>query len=324
MTRKLGRLKKVNLREFWKKEDKHFTPWLAEEENIAFLAEALNFEELTVEAQEKSVGVFWADILCKDEMGNWVVIENQLDESDHKHLGQIMTYASGLKAETVVWISDKFKEEHRAALDWLNDKTDETVNFFGLEIELWRIGESELAPKFNIVCKPNDWSRSVSRAKRDIGLSDTKRSQLKFWISYKEHLQQIDFPLSVRSPRAQHWLSFAIGRPGCHIAALQSIRDQWIGVELVFTDDNAKPHYYQLEKSREEIESELGYSVTWLENPDYKRSKVENKMENGDPGDDEKWDGHFEWLAEKLADFAKVFKPRILKLDANEYSEEEA
>ena len=93
MTDKLGRLEKVNLRKYWKKEDRDFTPWLAEEENITFLGEALNIEGLTVEAKEKSVGVFWADILCKDDEENWVVIENQLNESDHKHLGRIMTYA---------------------------------------------------------------------------------------------------------------------------------------------------------------------------------------------------------------------------------------
>src|ERR1051325_7974151 len=160
----LGRLERVDLRHIWISEATGFTPWLARPENIVVLSEALGIE-LEIEAHEKTVGRFRADILCKDiETGRWVLIENQLERTDHSHLGQLLTYAAGLDAVTIVWVAERFTEEHRAALDWLNERTDEKITFFGLEVELWRIGDSAVAPKLNIVSKPNDWTRSVQQA----------------------------------------------------------------------------------------------------------------------------------------------------------------
>jgi hypothetical protein len=150
---------------------------LARPENLSVLAETLGIE-LELEAQERAVGPFRADILCK-EIGSerWVLIENQLERTDHGHLGQLLMYASGLEAVTIVWISARFTEEHRSTLDWLNRITDDSFRFFGLEVELWRIGDSPAAPKFNIVSKPNDWSQSVAQAARAIDdneLTDTR------------------------------------------------------------------------------------------------------------------------------------------------------
>ncbi len=164
MNKNLSRLEKVDLRDVWKTEAGDFTPWLAREENIALLGNAIGID-LEVEAQEKNVGPFRADILCKDTISeNWVLVENQLERTDHVHLGQLLTYAAGLNAVTIVWIADRFTDEHRAALDWLNEITDSSFNFFGLEVELWRIGDSPIAPKFNIASKPNDWTKTVGRA----------------------------------------------------------------------------------------------------------------------------------------------------------------
>jgi hypothetical protein len=163
MAHTLGRLTRVDLREIWTSEASDFTPWLAREENLAVLAETLGLD-LELEAREKAVGPFRADVLCKDiGSGVWVLVENQLERTDHSHLGQLLTYASGLEAVTIVWVAARFTEEHRSTVDWLNKITDESFRFFGLEVELWRIGESPAAPKFNIVSKPNDWSRSVAR-----------------------------------------------------------------------------------------------------------------------------------------------------------------
>ena len=162
----MGRLERVELRNVWKSEAGDFTPWLANEDNIKLLGDAIGVD-LEVEAQEKNVGPYRADILCKDtETGQWVLIENQLERTDHPHLGQLITYAAGLDAATVVWISRQFTEEHRAALDWLNEKVPEEIRFFGIEMELWRIGSSPIAPKFNIVSKPNDWTNPIVAALR--------------------------------------------------------------------------------------------------------------------------------------------------------------
>lgn len=144
----LGRLTRVELREIWTAEASGFTPWLARPENLEILGETLGMD-LELEAQERPVGPFRADILCKDVgTDQWVLIETQLERTDHLHLGQLLTYAAGLQAVTIVWVAAGFTEEHRATLDWLNKITDESFQFFGLEVELWRIGDSPAAPKF--------------------------------------------------------------------------------------------------------------------------------------------------------------------------------
>lgn len=131
----LGALKRIDVRNIWQTEAYHFTPWLAQ--NLDILAETLDME-LEIEAQEKNVGPFRADILCKDTLDNsWVLIENQLERTDHTHLGQLMTYASGLQAVTIIWISTHFTEEHRSALDWLNTITDDNFTFLALK---WSFG----------------------------------------------------------------------------------------------------------------------------------------------------------------------------------------
>src|SRR6185369_6748304 len=171
-----GRLDRVDARSAWASEASHFTPWLALPENLRLLGDTIDIE-LELEAQEKSVGPFRADILCKNTLNeDWVLIENQLERTDHCHLGQLLTYAAGLNAVTIVWIAERFTEEHRATLDWLNERTDEHINFFGLEVELWQIGDSPIAPKFNIISQPNDWSRTV-RTAAEAEVSPHKQTQ---------------------------------------------------------------------------------------------------------------------------------------------------
>ena len=200
MDEELGRLTKVPLRDFWEGEASDFTPWLADEKNIGLLGETIGVE-LEVEAQERNVGPFRADILCKDTVtDSWVLIENQLERTDHSHLGQLLTYAAGLEAVTVVWIAERFTDEHRAALDWLNEITDEGFSFFGLEIELWRIGDSPMAPKFNMVSHPNDWTKTVSRISPTGELTATNQLYLEYWTGLRDLLEQRDGVLNPKTP----------------------------------------------------------------------------------------------------------------------------
>ena len=195
----LGRLERVELRDIWLSEASDFTPWLAQKENLDILGQTLGIV-LELEALERPVGPFRADILCKDiGTDRWVLIENQLERTDHNHLGQLLTYASGLEAVTIVWIAALFTEEHRSTLDWLNRITDESFRFFGLEVELWRIGDSPPAPKFNVVSKPNDWSQSVARGARaidDADLSDTRIMQRAYWTAFDRVLAALGGPVS--------------------------------------------------------------------------------------------------------------------------------
>jgi hypothetical protein len=161
----LGQLSRVDVREVWEHEATCFTPWLAREENLQLLAETIDMQ-LILEGRETPVGMFRADLIARDvHTGHLVLIENQLERTDHGHLGQLLAYAAGLKAVSIVWVSSLFTDEHRAALDWLNEITDTSIAFFGLEMELWRIGDSAIAPKFNLVSKPNMFSKLAGQAR---------------------------------------------------------------------------------------------------------------------------------------------------------------
>jgi len=210
----LGNIELVDVREIWDKEDVDFTPWLAQEDNIQRLSLAIGID-LVVEAEEKEVEPFRADILCKNEATDeWVLIENQLEKTDHKHLGQLLTYATGLGAVSIVWIAKEFSEEHRATLDWLNKITDDKHNFFGVKIEILKI-EDKMAPNFKVISQPNDWSTSISLAASKINndnLTDTKLKYLEFHARVCNAIKEKGITrLKTRKPRPQAWHNYPIG-----------------------------------------------------------------------------------------------------------------
>ena len=323
-TKPLGRLRKVELREAWTSESSDFTPWLAQEENLKLLGEAIGIE-LELESQEKDVGPFRADILCKDTAtDNWVLIENQLARTDHSHLGQLLTYAAGLNAVTIVWIAERFTPEHRATLDWLNERTDEKINLFGLEIELWRIGDSPIAPKFNIISQPNDWSRTVQKAASGSGeVSAHKQFQLKFWIAFKQYMEAKGSFVRCQKPLPQHWTNYAIGRSGVHLDSIISLWNSETGLkgpeiraELYLNGPNAKLEFALLEKQKESIEMALGFSLNW-HNPDNKAMCRLYTRQNADFLNESQWPVQFEWLRQRLETMHKVFAPIVKSLKSN-------
>lgn len=318
----LGRLQRVEPRDIWANEALHFTPWLAREDNLALLGEAIGIE-LEHEATEQSVGPFSADILCKDTAtANYVLIENQLERTDHRHLGQLITYASGLKAVTIVWIANPFTAEHRAALDWLNEITDRKFNFFGLEVELWRIGDSAVAPKFNVVAKPNDWSKTVSEGIARVeseALTPTKQLQLEYWTKFCEYAAVHPTSIRTTKPLPQNWMNMSIGRSGFGLVAVASTwnTDQAtyeigeIKAEIVITDPNNKTYFDQLMADKSQIETELGYELIWF-SPE-KSSKVHIRQ-TADIQNRDEWANQFAWLLSKLEDLRRVFGDRIKAL----------
>lgn len=319
----LGRLQKVDLREAWISEFRDFTPWLAQEENLALLGETIGIE-LELESQETEVGPFRADILCKDTTtNNWVLIENQLERTDHSHLGQLLTYAAGLNAVTIVWIAQRFTEEHRAALDWLNEHTDDKINLFGLEIELWRIGNSPIAPKFNIISQPNEWSRTVQQAAAGGGeVSEHKQLQLRFWTGFKEYMESKGSFVRCQKPSPQHWMNHAIGRSGSHLCSIVSIwnsetntRGPEIRAELIMNGPNAKLEFVALEKQRDFIEKALDFPLTW-HNPENKAVCRLYTRQNADFTNQELWLQQFEWLRQRLETMHKVLASIVRNLKA--------
>jgi hypothetical protein len=322
--RKLGKLEKKDLRDVWKSESSDFTPWLATEENLQLLGEAINIQ-LQLEAKEKNVGPFYADILCKDISKNdWVIIENQLERTDHSHLGQLLTYAAGLNAKTVIWIASSFTEEHRAAIDWLNKIGGSTINFFGIEVELWQIGLSEMAPKFNVVSKPNDWTNKVSESAKiidDDSLSEAKAAQLAFWTGFNAFAQGSKI---IRPTKGlpQNWMNISIGRSGITLCAIASFYNKVqnsfdsheIRAELVLESSNSKNHFLQLQKQQTDIESELGESLSWY-NPENARVCRIFLRRTTNLDDKDNWQNNYVWLLTNLEKMHTIFQKRIKVLE---------
>lgn len=302
---KLGRLSRIDLREYWKHEALDFTRWLAEPDNIELLADEVGIGIQIIQT-EASVGRFNVDILAEEEnTGRKIIIENQLEATDHTHLGQLITYAAGLEAEFVIWIVRDVREEHRQAVDWLNEHTDEHINFFLVEIELWQIDGSAPAAKFAMISRPNEWKRSV-RSSTDGELTDTKAKQLEFWQQLKEFAAANRSELKLRTPRPQHWFDIAIGRADCHVSLIADSQEDKVRCELYI--HNSKELYQALLSNKDEIEKELNIvePLEWMELPGKKASRIRAvhafRLANG-----ETWQPAFTWLTETASQFRRVF-----------------
>ena len=182
---KFGELTEVELRDAWANEALDFTPWLAE--NLDQLADVIGIR-LDLEGTEIQVGGYSADILARNPMNDSnVIIENQLEWSDHAHIGQILTYLAGLESQTVIWIARGFTEPHVSAIRWLNNHTDEEFAFFAIRLRVVRIVNSPLVPIFEVVEKPNNWERQVRDATWSSGpLAEIARNRREFWTHYSE------------------------------------------------------------------------------------------------------------------------------------------
>ena len=299
-----GKLKKVDLRTAWKSETFHFTPWLALDDNIAELGKELNID-ITVRKTEAKIGDFSVDILAEESSTeDLIIIENQLDSTDHNHLGKIITYAANYEAKYLIWIVNEARPEHRKAIDWLNDNMEEDINLFLVKIELWQIGDSDLAPKFSIISSPNEWARTVKQSGADIVLTDTKIKQQDFWDKFKEYAEKNNTRLSLRKTRPQHWYNIAYGTSEAHIALSINTQENNIGCEIYIR--HSKDYYNYLLSNKEIIEAELGESLEWMELPNRKASRIkvvnDFNLEN-----ESEWTDAFRWLKEKAESFQTTF-----------------
>lgn len=304
-TKNLGRLEKVELRGLWTSESSGFTPWLALPDNLTLLGDTVGIE-LELEAQEKDVGPFRADVLCKEaETGHTVVIENQIEETDHRHLGQLLTYAAGLDAAFVIWIAASFTDEHRAALDWLNEKANSSARFFGVEIEAWRIGDSAPAPKFNIVSKPNQWSDRVRQAVREGALTETEQLRVRFWTALSEYLKSVRSPFQCNPVAPNYWLRAKSPLQGLRCGFEMSARDAYIDA-YVGTDNEEKVDSLRriCQEHKEEIERDVGEQTRWSDN------KAKEfwiwAIREEDPSDTNKWPRQHQWMKDAMAKLLKA------------------
>ena len=307
-SKKLSTLTQVPLREAWKHEANEFTPWLAQVDNLNALANALGLSELACVAIEHWVGDFKLDILCTDG-DEKVIVENQLEETDHKHLGQILAYAAGVGAKKVIWVAKSFRPEHKSALEFLNNNTTGELSFFGVEVELWRIGDSPLAPSFEVVIKPDDWAKSSrGQVKALAEASPIKQLQLKFWTALIDKLSKTTPHIKPQNPRPQHWLNNSIGRSGFGLNVTANTRDECIGVELWMIGSEAKSRYAALYAQREEIESKLKFELDWQELPEKAACRIASWYNDAPLEDETRWDEYHEWIAQRLDKMDKVLR----------------
>lgn len=320
MDDKLGTLKDVSIESVWPGEATDFTPWLAHEENITKLSDAIGIE-LEVQQTEVAVGPYFADILARETgTGDPVVIENQFGKTDHDHLGKLITYAAVLEASAVVWIASKFTEQHRRAVDWLNENGSGHVSYFGVRVEVLQIDDSRPAVRFNVVARP-DPAAIEARAAASAGeLSGTRKLQLDWWTAFSQALIESRVAPTVRAPRGQYWYDVPLGRSGMHLSNIASISDNRIGVRVYLTQRlGGDAALAQLLQQKQEIEKEIGQTLQWNPNPD-NRDKIIVIYREADLSRKDKWPEYLEWMVDMTRRFREAFSPRLrhLNLSAEE------
>ena len=308
--KKLGSIAQItDLREVWGHEATDFTPWLAE--NIELLNEAtgLNLEVLETESQ---VGSFSVDILAQDSNTEQkAIIENQLEDTNHDHLGKLLTYAAGKEAKCMIWIVKNAREEHRAAIEYLNNNTVDGIGFFLIEIQLWSIDGSAPAVMFNVVEQPNDWTKAAKQPSSGGG-GEAVQIKYSYWSNFNDYVNAArkDFlkSFSLRKPSSDHWYSLAIGSSKAHLEMLVNTRANVIAVELYIND--SKETFDKCYDHKEEIETVIGTTLDWRRLDDKKASRIllERKadIQNTDAQPEQ-----FDWLIDNLVKWKKAFAPYV-------------
>ena len=306
----LGKIERVDIREVWADEASDFTPWLAN--NLDRLGDELGME-LELVQTEAPVGNYYLDILARNvNGGDMVAIENQIAGTDHTHLGQLMTYAAGHDAGVVIWVATKFRDEHRAALDWLNERSAASLDFFGVEIEAIKIGDSLPAPLFRLAVVPNAWSKQV-RSSPTTGLTDSQQRYAEFWRPlFGELSDRLGLKITMTNSSNEYVVSSGFG------GITYRMRLAWqneVRVELMIgkTADKVwnKRVFDLLKKSQTDIQTNLGEELIW-ERRDHLNSCLIAVSTSGSVEDaKEELDEVRRWMIEYLIKFRSEFKPYL-------------
>lgn len=293
----LGTLELVDPRLVWKSEAYDFTPWLLE--NADLLGQALGIE-VELEAAEHPVGGFSLDLVGRDITNDAVlIVENQLEGTDHSHLGQILTYAAGTGASTIVWIATSFREEHRQALDWLNESTGEDTHFFGIELRVARIGESAPAPLFNVVVQPNEWQKQVRAATKTTALGEKGAAYLEFWSRFLErvHAEHPDWTTG-KAVHPQNWYEMKSAVSGARYSSGFAFKDR-LRHELYIDTGDGEENLAILEAlqgQRELIESSYGRPLMWEDLPGKRACRIADYKDGCSVLDPSRHDEYIDWF----------------------------
>ena len=300
----LGTLKEItDLRSIWPHEALNFTPWVAE--NVDLLADAVGLD-ITVDETESSVGDFNVDIYASETgTDRKIIIENQLEDTDHDHLGKLITYASGKGADVVIWVVKHAREEHKAAVEWLNNHTDDKIGFFLCEIKLFQIGDSQIAPAFTVVERPNDWTKEI---RKTASANSTQQQRLEYWQAFNDYaFSDANFSriFNKRKPTTDHWMDFSIGSSACHIAVSQIQKRKAVDVELYINDD--KELFKSLFAHKDEIEKNMEMELEWKELPERKASRILIEK-TVDLDDRATWPEQFDYIMDTCKKKKRAFK----------------
>jgi len=305
----LGKLEKVDLRKVWKHEARDFSTWLVQPENLDLLGAQLGIDIEPI-GTEIEVGRFRIDILAKEpNTDEKIIIENQLESTNHDHLGKVITYAAGLDARYLIWIVKDVLPEHLKAIEWLNEHLDETVRCFLVKIEIWQIGDSHPAPRFEIISVKNDWAATIRKTTGSAGLSAVRLRQQDFWIRLCAFMKSKDPSVRLHTPRPQGFLDFGMGSPLAHVVLVINTQKNRFSAELYINDDKNLCGY--LQSREDEIRSALGADLDWFEGNVASGLKI--FMPVGDIFDSSRELEYFEWLNSQVIHFKKVFKPLIIE-----------
>ena len=303
---KLIKQKQINPRKMWPNEAQNFTPWLAE--NMAELGEKIGME-LEVVGQEVSVGPYSADILAKDiDTDAYVVIENQLEKTNHDHLGKSITYASALGAKTIVWIATDFTEEHKKALDWLNDNTNEDLAFWGVQLELWQISEETASMRLNIVSRPSTNVKTIKSKTNNE--SESRNIQLEFWTKFRDKLQSTKKIPTLQTPKPRYWYDVRIGRSNILLSNICSPQKNIVGVRLYIRSNVVEIYYPVLKAKKDEINKVLGSEPMWDANPEAKDKTIALSHDT-DLTDPDRMEEALDWLVQQTIIFYNVFSKEV-------------
>ncbi len=320
MTQDLGQIEHVDPRSYWKNEAHDFTPWLRE--NIGLLAAALGLELDPAVDSEVAVGPFSADLVATDlSTGAIVLVENQLEQTDHSHLGQLITYASGLGATELIWVTPTMRDEHRQAMTWLNENTSEDVRFYGVEVELLRIGDSPLAPNFKVVVAPSEWQKAGNAAKKGT-MSERNQRYREYWARMLEDLRERDPAFTSLDPKnapARGWMAFTLGRSGISTNPVFGWEKAGyrMRVEVYINlgeQDQCKHAFDGLYAQKSEIESELGQALEWTRRDDIRVSRIYLAKAGRINDADDLLAEHRDWMITSLIALRKAFAPRVKAL----------
>ena len=293
-------LESQDVREYWEHEAREFTPWLAQQirsEKVSALEDALGLD-LRVTQEEKSVGRYSVDILAQEvDENRTVVIENQLEPSDHDHLGKSIAYASGVDADIIVWIAPKFNDQHRDAIMWLNQNSQAKVDLFAVRLEVWRISDSDPAVRLNPIAEPSEWREKAQRSEQDI--SPTKMLQEEFWTKLRDRIEEGDTRLSARKPKPMHWYNNPIGKTGIELKFIFKSTENELRAEVVIVDD--ADAYWKLAEDREDIEVGLDRELVWEEPEETHAGNMRSHIlfrRDAELEDTGRWDEFQDWFME--------------------------